>query len=271
MIEKTKQRDRVYSITLWVCVPLFAIMQILMVAAYYIYDDNQSLSLAFFVIGYSALVLGTFSISTLLFIGQFKFYRVVKSLKGGGYELATKTVIAITSSLTVWTIVIFLEEILFISDYNDITSYKAITQTTRITTATVYIDLALFGTLAYMLFKLSSGKVHTKRVAEGGGEGMDKAATEDGFIGDSSTEEMVIETSNRAEISEEFKSPISARDPSRRAASQKQVYKDNRNPYMRSENSLSFKSPQGVESPKSNQEFDYNHLTVRQDVRKLYG
>ena len=68
MLDKTEHRDKVYSITLWVIVPFFAVMQILMVAAYYVYDEeDDGLSLGLFVIGYSTLVLGTLSISALLF------------------------------------------------------------------------------------------------------------------------------------------------------------------------------------------------------------
>ena len=174
---------------------------------------------------------------------------------------------------------IFLEEILFIHDYDNITSYFSIVQTTRITTATVYVDLALMSTLGYMLYKMSTGRVHSKR-AESFLSDRDKDKDKNAedvarLMGDTCSEEIVIDTSNKADISEQTKSPISARDPSRRAQSQRQFYPNNtnnqRNSYMRSEHSLSYKSPTGVEAPRSNQEFDYNNLTVRQDVRKLYG
>ncbi len=74
MLKKTQQRNKKYSISLWLFIVFFAASQGLMVAAYFLYTDKNNLSLAFFVIGYSTLVVATMSVTVLLFIAFFKFY-----------------------------------------------------------------------------------------------------------------------------------------------------------------------------------------------------
>ena len=58
---------------------------------------------------------------------MFKFYSIVSCLsKTSNIELALKTVVAISLSLFGWTILVLVEEICFLGDYDNLTGYEQV-------------------------------------------------------------------------------------------------------------------------------------------------
>ena len=170
MLDRAQSRDRRYKLALWLNIGLQFIMQVLMVLAYETYTDDPNdpqsnrTSIIFFSLSYSTLVITTIAISLILFIGLFKFYSIVSCLsKTSNIELALKTVVAISLSLFGWTILVLVEEICFLGDYDNLTGYQQVKQTVRITTWTAFLDLALFLTLGYMLNGVSLGKINQRK------------------------------------------------------------------------------------------------------------